>query len=262
MNIKPLVEARHLRRLYIRSGRALAAADNVNFTLEAGESVSIMGPSGSGKTTLLGLLTGLVSPTSGEIFLDGRDLRELDDAEASGLRNALIGYVPQGQSLLPSLNALDNARLPCFLANACHSGRSGDSPKERDRFWREFLYFPASLESRFAPRDDMRDAATARALELLRAVGVEHLRDALPKDMSGGEMRRVAIARALIRRPRLVVADEPTSDLDEDNAEAVMRLLAQANARGAALLVATHDRRLAGLAKRRLVMNAGKLAPA
>lgn len=253
-----ILEARWLRRLYTRAGRTLAAVDNVDFTLEAGESVSLMGPSGSGKTTLLGLLTGLISPTSGEIVLEGRKLADLPDAEASRLRGALIGYVPQGQSLVPSLNALDNVRLPCFLGDAmtCHSERSEESPKERNRFWRE-------IHRRFAPQDDkLCDAVTARALELLRAVGADHLRDALPRDMSGGEMRRVAIARALIRHPRLLAADEPTSDLDEENAAAVMRLLSEANAQGAALIVATHDRRLAELAGRRLKMEAGKLSPA
>ena len=258
-----LVEARHLRRLYQRAGKTLAAVDNVDFTLEEGESVSLMGRSGSGKTTFLGLLTGLISPTSGEILLEGRKLFALPDAEASSLRARLIGYVPQGQSLIPALNALDNVRLPCFLAGKAETEKEMLSAKHG----RQNMNAPASGTESISGitlhgflQGDKDEASANRALELLRAVGLDHLRESLPKDMSGGEMRRVAIARALMLSPRLLVADEPTSDLDEENAEMVMNLLAQANAQGTALLVATHDRRLAGLAKRRLKMDAGRLA--
>ena len=259
-----LVEARHLRRLYQRAGKTLAAVDNVDFTLKEGESVSLMGRSGSGKTTFLGLLTGLISPTSGEILLEGRKLFALPDAEASSLRARLIGYVPQGQSLIPALNALDNVRLPCFLAGKAEtekemlSAERGATSQGTHEPQSESIS-GITLHGGFL-QGDKDEASANRALELLRAVGLDHLRESLPKDMSGGEMRRVAIARALMLSPRLLVADEPTSDLDEENAEMVMNLLAEANAQGTALLVATHDRRLAGFAKRRLKMDAGRLA--
>lgn len=221
-----LLSVSGLRREYVRAGKPFAAVDNVSFAMDQGEFVSIVGRSGSGKTTLLGMAAGLITPTGGEVRLDGHLLDALDDTALSRLRNQVIGYVPQGTSLLPSLTALDNVRLPRFLAqgNSC-----GD--------------------------------ATERALALLEAMGAAYLRDAYPQDMSGGEMRRVAIARALINAPKLLIADEPTSDLDGQSAAEVMRLLSHINAKGAALLVVTHDTELARIAGRTLTMASGRLFP-
>lgn len=219
-----LLSVTKLRRDYVRAGKFFAAVDNATFTMGRGESVSIIGRSGSGKTTLIGMVAGLISPTSGEVVLDGHPLGALDDEALSRLRNQVIGYVPQGASLLSSLTALDNVRLPRYLAegNSC-------------------------------------DGVSERALALLEAMDAVHLRDAYPSDMSGGEMRRVAIARALINSPKLLVADEPTSDLDEQSAADVMRLLSRVNSEGAALLVVTHDMELAGIAGRTLTMASGRL---
>lgn len=215
-----------LRREYIRAGKPFAAVDTVTFAMDYGESVSIVGRSGSGKTTFISMVAGLISPTDGDITMDGNNLLALDDAAASRLRNSVIGYIPQGASLLPSLTAFDNVRLPLYLGG----NRSNNG--------------------------------TAAPLDLLDAMGVAHLRDAYPSDMSGGEMRRVAIARALVTQPKLLIADESTSDLDEDNAAEVMRLLSRVHAQGTALLLVTHDMELAAIADRVMTMAAGKFAPA
>lgn len=222
-----LLSVKKLRREYERGGRRFAAVDNVTFSMECGESVSIIGRSGSGKTTFISMVAGLISPTEGEVILDGNDIFALDDAAASRLRNEVIGYIPQGASLLPALTALDNVRLPLYLSGG---KRAGDGDE--------------------------------RGLALLEAMGLGNLRDAYPAAMSGGEMRRVAIARALINTPKVIIADEPTSDLDEDSAADVMRLLAQAHAQGTALLLVTHDTELAVIADRVMTMASGKLAPA
>lgn len=219
-----LLSVTNLRKEYVRAGKTFAAVDNVNFSMAEGESVSVTGRSGSGKTTFLGMVAGLISPTNGEIVLDGHSIAALSDAEASRLRNESIGYVPQGSSLLPALTALDNVRLPHYLANA---NRPGDCAE--------------------------------KALSLLEEMGVAHLKEAYPSDMSGGEMRRVAIARALVNAPKLLVADEPTSDLDEESSREVIRLLARVNVQGTALLMVTHDLDFAAVAKRTLTMSAGKL---
>ena len=222
-----LLSVTNLRREYVRAGKSFAAVDKVTFSMAYGESVSIIGRSGSGKTTFISMVAGLISPTDGEIVLDGNRILQLDDAAASRLRNETIGYIPQGASLLPALTALDNVRLPLYLAGETAPDNGG-----------------------------------TRALELLEAMGAAHLRDARPSDMSGGEMRRVAIARALVTEPKLVIADEPTSDLDEESAGDVMRLLSRVHERGTALLLVTHDRELASFADRTLAMASGKLSQA
>ena len=222
-----LLSVTNLRKDYVRAGKSFAAVDRVSLAMQPGDSVSIIGRSGSGKTTLIGMVAGLISPSDGEVILDGKPVAALSDAEASLLRNTVIGYVPQGTSLLPALTALDNVRLPRYLANHVQP-----------------------------------DDAAEKALSLLEIMGVSHLRDAYPAAMSGGEMRRVAIARALVNEPKLLIADEPTSDLDEDSARDVMHLLSRVNEQGTALLVVTHDQALAGMAARTLTMASGKLTPA
>ena len=221
-----LLSAAKLRREYIRGGKSFVAVDNVSFAMEYGESVSIIGRSGSGKTTFISMLAGLIAPSDGEIVFDGQNILALDDATASRLRNEIIGYIPQGASLLPSLTALDNVRLPLYLAD-------GKYP----------------------------DDGESRALELLGIMGVAHLRDAYSSDLSGGEMRRVAIARALIAAPKILIADEPTSDLDEESAAGVMRLLTTVHGQGTALLLVTHDVELAAIASRVFTMASGRLSP-
>ena len=218
----PLLTAANLRREYTRGRERFAAVDNVSLSIAKGEFVCIMGRSGSGKTTLISMLAGLISPTDGSIALNGVDMAGLDDEALSRLRNAVIGYIPQGNSLLPNLTALDNCRLPFYL---------GDRPGD----------------------------CAEKAMALLEAMGIAHLADAYSAGMSGGELRRVAIARALINSPALLIADEPTSDLDVETAAEIMRLLLDVNKQGAALLIVTHDPELAKFAARTLPMAKGKL---
>lgn len=220
-----LLAVKRLYREYTRAGKCFAAVDRVDFAIERGDFASIIGRSGSGKTTLIGMVAGLISPTDGEVVLNGQNIAMLGDAEASRMRNDVLGYVPQGSSLLPALTALDNVRLPHYLADTSGTGDCAE-----------------------------------KALSLLQEMGVAYLRDTYPADMSGGEMRRVAIARALINDPQLLIADEPTSDLDEESAEEVMRLLSRVNSQGTAILAVTHDMELARIAKRTITMSAGKLS--
>lgn len=217
-----LIETRSLRKEYRRGGELFAAVDDVTVSIGKGEYCTITGKSGSGKTTLLTMLAGLTSPSSGTVLYQGHDLATLDDAKLSQLRNKEISYIPQGASLLGNFTAFDNIRMPQVFA-----GKGGE--------------------------------ASDRALFLMEAMGLAHLRDMYPRNLSGGEMRRIAIARALFNNPVLLLADEPTSDLDPENAQAVMDLFASANAQGTAIFIVTHEERIAEHGRRRFYMAAGTL---
>lgn len=221
-----LVKAKGLRRQFFRKGRESAryfdAVANVSLELRAGELVALRGRSGSGKSTLLNMLSGLLEPTEGHVELDGIDLYSLSDAELSRVRNGKIGVVPQGQTMLHALSAIENVKLP-------------------------YLMYRAD------------DGAEARAMDLLGQLGVGHLADAYPRELSGGEMRRVAIARALVCGPCVVLADEPTGDLDDENTETVLSLLRHVADEGAAVLVVTHEAAVERYADRVLNMAAGEL---
>ena len=221
-----LVKAEGLRRQFFRKGRESAryfdAVANVSLELRAGELVALRGRSGSGKSTLLNMLSGLLEPTEGHVELDGIDLYSLSDAELSRVRNGKIGVVPQGQTMLHALSAIENVKLP-------------------------YLMYRAD------------DGAEARAMDLLGQLGVGHLADAYPRELSGGEMRRVAIARALVCSPCVVLADEPTGDLDDENTETVLSLLRHVADEGAAVLVVTHEAAVERYADRVLNMAAGEL---
>ena len=201
-----LLETRRLRKEYVRAKvkKSFCALDNVNLSLNRGESVSIIGRSGSGKSTLLNIIAGLLTPTSGGVVFNGTNLYELGDDELSRLRNSSISYLPQGTSLISSLNAIENICLPYYLGGH-------------------------------------KDDCYASACKLLEEVGLGQMEESYPAEMSGGEMLRVAIARALMNSPELIIADEPTSDLDVETAHEIMELLAGFNKRGTALLIVTHD---------------------
>ncbi|MBR1686866.1 MAG: ABC transporter ATP-binding protein [Clostridia bacterium] len=199
-----LLDLQDVSRVFRREKTTVEAVKHVSLQIESGEFVSIIGRSGSGKSTLINLITGLLQPTSGRIFLDGEELTALPDAQATKLRNARIGYVPQGQSTISNLSVIDNVRLPFFLF----------------------------------PREGTPDA---KAEELLTRLGIGQLADAMPRSLSGGEQRRVAIARALINTPSLVVADEPTGDLDSANTQAIIRLFREIADGGTAVLMVTHE---------------------
>lgn len=209
---------------YSRGGRVFRALDDVNLEINSGDFVSIIGRSGSGKSTLLNIIAGLLSPTSGSVFLKGEDISHKTDAESSRMRNEIIGFIPQGASALPALNVIENVLLP--FAMYSHDG-DGDS----------------------------------RARELLSRFGIGHLAESYPDELSGGELRRALIARALMNSPEIVIADEPVSDLDVNSAEEVMKIFAKLNSEGVTLLIVSHD--LDGLkySEKVYTMCEGKLLP-
>lgn len=218
-----LLDVKNLRKDYQRGSQHFSAVNNVSFSMAQTDFISIMGKSGSGKTTLLNMIAGLLTPTQGKITINGTNLFELDDKQVSAFRNQNIGYIPQGSSLLPNLTALENIRLPFYLTK-----RENQS----------------SLNY---------------ALDLLEKAKIGYLKDTYPANMSGGEMRRIAILRALICRPKLVIADEPTSDLDEESSAQIMALLTEIHQQGTGLLIVTHDNDVANYSQRKLKMSSGRL---
>ncbi len=214
-----LLEAVDLTKVYPRGAEQVRALDQVTFHVQAGEFLAIVGPSGSGKTTLLSLLGCLDTPTRGQIRLAGRDVHALSERERTRLRAEELGFVFQHFSLLPTLTVEENVALPALF-----SGRP-----------------PA-----------------ARPGQLLERVGLAHRRHHRPHELSGGEMQRAAIARALINAPRLLLADEPTGNLDTAAGDAVIRLFRELNEDGLTLIVATHNPSLAGAAQRQIRLCDGR----
>lgn len=197
---------------------------NVSFSINAGETMAIVGSSGSGKSTLLHLLGGLDTPTSGDVIFNNQPMSKLSSAAKAELRNRELGFIYQFHHLLPDFTALENVAMPLLIGK-----KKG-----------------AETES--------------RALEMLKAVGLDHRARHRPSELSGGERQRVAIARALVNNPRLVLADEPTGNLDARNADAIFALLGELNrTQGTAFLVVTHDLQLAKRMSRRLEMRDGRL---
>ncbi len=217
-----ILKAQNIIKEYKQGGRLLRAVDDVSLEIERGEFVCVMGRSGSGKSTLLNILAGLLTPTRGKVQFEGREYTALSDKERSCLRNERLGYIMQGQSVLPSLTVLQNAELPFYLFH-----RKGSPQKQ--------------------------------ARELLEKVGILHLADQYPASLSGGEMRRVAIVRALLLCPSLLIADEPTGDLDEETTVEIMGLFASVAKEGTAVLMVTHDTDTTRFGDRVLTMKAGQI---
>ena len=219
-----LYELKGASRLFRRGGQTIHAVDSVDLQLEAGEFVALEGPSGSGKTTLLQLLGALDRPTEGQVFFDGRDLGTLSDNELAELRLRAFGIVFQQFNLIPTLTALGN------------------------------------VEAGLAPAGSADGDLRSRSLALLAEVGLEERAEHLPGQLSGGEQQRVAIARALTTEPRVILADEPTGNLDSaTGADIFELLLGLAANRGTTVVVATHNPELAKRANRRLLMRDGRL---
>lgn len=218
-----MIELKGTTKIYRSGGAVVRAVDNVNLKVAEGEFVSVVGHSGSGKTTLVSLMGGLTRPTSGQVFIKGTDIWTLDNKGLARLRSREIGFCFQFSSLIPTLNCIDNIRLPASFAG---SGEGG----------------------------------AQRARELLDMVEMSDKARAYPSELSGGQQRRVAIARALINEPRIILADEPTGDLDEDTEADIMDLFEKVHLQGVTIVMVTHSQELAARAGRILTMTNGVMS--
>jgi ABC-type lipoprotein export system ATPase subunit len=219
--VGPVLRTRGLEKEYGQGEGLVRALDGVELEVAAGETLAVMGPSGCGKSTLLHLLGGLERPTAGEVWLDGRRIDQLSEKALARLRRHAIGFVFQAFHLMDELTAVENVELPALLA--------GRSPR----------------------------SARRRATELLEQVGLTDRAKHLPSALSGGERQRVAIARALSNEPSVVLADEPTGNLDSAATLDVLRLLDSLRSAGQTLLIVTHDSRIAATADRLISMRDG-----
>ncbi len=220
----PVLSLRDVTKTIDTGTHRVEILKGISFDVHRGEFVAVMGASGSGKSTLLGLVAGLDTPTSGSIRIEDEEIARLDEDSLARLRGRKIGFVFQSYQLIPTLTAEENVLLPAELAGE--------------------------------------DLATAeqRARALLRTVGLEHRRDHYPVQLSGGEQQRVALARAFIRKPPLLLADEPTGNLDSVNGRQVLELLLAMNrSEGATLMLVTHDRELAAHASRIITLRDGEV---
>lgn len=217
-----LVEVRDVRKLYVTSSGDAVALDGVSLSLAAGEMVALVGPSGCGKTTLLNLIGCIDVPTSGEILIEGRSTGGLSDDALTLLRRDRIGTVFQFFNLLPALTVEQNVALPLVLQRI-DEGEIGE-----------------------------------RVAEILRVVGVAERARAFPAELSGGQQQRVAIARAVVHRPAIVLADEPTGNLDSKNGALVLELLRMLASRGQTVLMATHNESAAAYCDRTLHLQDGR----
>src|SRR5262245_47559812 len=223
-SVSAVIEARNLAKTYETGGAKVLGLRGVDLSVERGEFVAIMGPSGCGKSTLLNLLAGLDRPSAGEVLLDGERIDGSSETELARLRRRKIGFVFQFFNLVPTLSAVENVELPLLLV-----GRR---------------------------RRQARKLASA----LLSDLGIRDKHGAAPAELSGGEQQRVALARALANTPAVVLADEPTGNLDSAAAREVLRLLRRARDRGQTLLLVTHDASVASAADRVITLRDGLIA--
>ena len=220
---QPVIRVSGLGKSYETAAGPFPALIGVNLEVAAGEYLAIMGPSGSGKSTFMNLLGCLDTPTSGDYFLAGENVAHLGADALARLRNRTLGFVFQGFNLLPRMTLADNAALPLVYAGLG------------------------------------REARRARAQALLDKVGVGRYADSLPARISGGQQQRVAIARALVKSPRVLLADEPTGNLDSHTSEEIMRLFGELNAEGLTVVLVTHEADVAAHARRQVRFRDGRI---
>ena len=218
-----LIEIKDMYKIYNPGENEVRAIDGVNLTIEHGEFVAIIGQSGSGKSTLMNMLGLLDIPTSGKYLLNGKDVEGLTDDELSEIRNKEIGFIFQGFNLVTSLTAVENVELPLVYR--------GMKKDERNKL----------------------------AVEALDRVGLSHRLDHLPKQMSGGQQQRVAIARAVAARPPIILADEPTGNLDSHSGVEVMKILHELHEEGRTVILITHDNDIANEAQRVIRIQDGQI---
>ncbi|AIN62280.1 TPA: lipoprotein-releasing ABC transporter ATP-binding protein LolD [Providencia stuartii] len=224
MNKQPLLICEHLSKVYQEGALSTQVLKDVCFSINESEMMAIVGSSGSGKSTLLHLLGGLDTPSEGEVIFRGQHINRLSSDQRAAIRNKDLGFIYQFHHLLPDFTALENVAMPLLIGGMNKS------------------------------------EAFDRATKMLDAVGLAHRSGHRPSELSGGERQRVAIARALVNQPALVLADEPTGNLDLRNADAIFELLGELNkTQGTAFLVVTHDMKLAHRLSRQLEMRDGHL---
>jgi putative ABC transport system ATP-binding protein len=218
-----MIAVRNLVKTIRNSAREVEIIRDISFDVPSRQFVAIMGPSGSGKSTLLGLMAGLDAPSSGSISIDGIEITSLRENELAQLRGKKLGFVFQSYHLIPTLTAFENVLLPMEFSGGSNGGAT-------------------------------------RAAQLLDSVGLKDRRDHYPVQLSGGEQQRVAIARAFMMKPAVLLADEPTGNLDSENGRHVLELLIRLNREeGTTLVLVTHDELLASHAERRIVLRDGKI---
>ena len=214
-----MININNLSKRYQRDKQHVSVLENLNLTIEVGEKISIMGPSGVGKTTLLNVIAGLDTDFEGDVEVEGRHLQELTLRQLAQYRNKTIGFIFQEFNLLPHLNAQENALVPLVFSDISHA------------------------------------EAEAKALEALDTVGLKDMAHRYPSELSGGQKQRVAIARALINRPKIILADEPTANLDSRTEAGIVELIKRlAEEENATLVIATHNEELASIAQRVLMI--------
>jgi len=220
----PVIELEEVRKVYPRLAGDVVALNGVSFAIEEGEFVAIMGASGSGKSTLLNQIGCLDVPTSGRLLIDGRDIRNMSDFDLTNLRRDAIGFIFQKFNLIPLLTAYENVELPLIMKKG-----------QRD--------------------------VSGRPIDLLRQVGLEgEMITHTPPELSGGQQQRVAIARALANDPKILLADEPTGNLDSKTGKQIMDLLANLHEEGRTIVMVTHDRKTAAYADRVITISDGRIA--
>jgi putative ABC transport system ATP-binding protein len=221
--MKPLIKITNIKRDFALGNEIVYVLKGIDLEINKGEYVALMGPSGSGKSTLMNLLGCLDTPTSGTYILNGKDVSQMQDDELADIRNKEIGFIFQTFNLLPRTTALDNVALPMIYA--------GHSKSERN----------------------------ARATEVLKQVNLADRMDHQPNQLSGGQRQRVAIARALVNKPSIILADEPTGNLDSKTSEEIMVLLEEIHQNGNTIIVVTHEEDIAAHAKRIIRMRDGMI---
>ena len=217
-----ILRVEHLSKIYNTGENAIKAVDDVSFSVEKGEFVAIIGASGSGKSTLLHLLGGVDRPTSGKVYIDNKDIYALNDEQLAIFRRRQIGLIYQFYNLIPILNVVENITLPCDLDN--------------------------------------KEVNSTRLNELLRTLNLENRKEHLPNQLSGGQQQRVSIGRALINNPAIILADEPTGNLDSKNSEEIVSLLKLSNREHKqTIIIITHDLEIAKEADRIIHLEDGKI---